>query len=68
MRRNRNNIFRSGVASLALSSSLAAAPGNASADATDDYPIPNRMLRTTCTRSRSWPLPAMSLRCITSAA
>ncbi|WP_442791761.1 DUF5078 domain-containing protein [Mycolicibacterium sp. ND9-15] len=24
-------------------------PGVASADATDDYPIPNRMLRTTCT-------------------
>lgn len=24
-------------------------PGAASADATDDYPIPNRMLRTTCT-------------------
>ncbi len=24
-------------------------PGPASADATDDYPIPNRMLKTTCT-------------------
>jgi hypothetical protein len=28
---------------------LAAAPGVAWADATDDYPIPNRILKTTCT-------------------
>ena len=28
---------------------LMAPPGVAAADATDDYPIPNRMLRTTCT-------------------
>ncbi len=35
---------------LAVAGSLAVAvPGNASADATDDYPIPNRILRTTCT-------------------
>ena len=28
---------------------MAVIPGVASADATDDYPIPNRMLKTTCT-------------------
>jgi hypothetical protein len=40
---------RSSVAALALGGSLAAAPGIASADATDDYPIPHRMIVTTCT-------------------
>ncbi|MCC9187159.1 DUF5078 domain-containing protein, partial [Mycolicibacterium mageritense] len=34
-----------GVVALAL---LSAAPGVASADATDDYPIPNRILKTQC--------------------
>jgi len=29
-----------------------AAPGSAGADATDDYPIPNRILRTTCTAAQ----------------
>jgi hypothetical protein len=33
----------------AAGSVLAVLPGTASADATDDYPIPNRMLKTTCT-------------------
>lgn len=34
---------------MAVSASLATAPGVASADATDDYPIPNRILKTSCT-------------------
>jgi Domain of unknown function (DUF5078) len=42
-------LLRSGVAALAVGASLAAAPGLASADSTDNYPIPNRMLKTTCT-------------------
>jgi Domain of unknown function (DUF5078) len=33
----------------ALSVAALGLPGVASADATDDYPIPNRMLKTTCT-------------------
>jgi hypothetical protein len=44
-----NGFVRAGVAALAVGASLAAVPGIASADATDDYPIPNRMLKTTCT-------------------
>ena len=44
-----SNLIRAGVAASAVACSLAAAPGLASADATDDYPIPNRILRTTCT-------------------
>ncbi len=43
------NLIRAGVAACAVAGSLAAAPGMASADATDDYPIPNRILKTTCT-------------------
>jgi hypothetical protein len=41
--------IRSTVAVLALGGSVAAVPGIASADATDDYPIPHRMIITTCT-------------------
>ena len=47
---NRLTAFlRSSVAAAAVSASLAAIPGIAAADATEDYPIPNRMLKTTCT-------------------
>ncbi|MDQ2635971.1 MAG: DUF5078 domain-containing protein, partial [Actinomycetota bacterium] len=38
--------------SIALAAVVSAAvlfPATASADATEDYPIPNRMLKTTCT-------------------
>jgi hypothetical protein len=38
-----------GAVALALVGGLFAAPGTAAADATDDYPIPNRMLKTSCT-------------------
>ena len=44
-----NAFVRAGIAALAVGASLAAVPGIASADATDDYPIPNRILKTTCT-------------------
>jgi hypothetical protein len=37
------------MAAVAAAGLLAVAPGVASADATDDYPIPNRILRTPCT-------------------
>jgi hypothetical protein len=37
------------IAALVSAGALAAAPGVAWADATDDYPIPNRILKTTCT-------------------
>ncbi len=37
------------IAALALSATLAAAPGVAAADATDDYPTPHRMIMTACT-------------------
>jgi hypothetical protein len=45
----RRAFLRTTIAAVALSSGLAAIPGVASADSTDDYPIPNRMLKTTCT-------------------
>ena len=44
-----NAFVRAAVAALAVGASLAAVPGIASADSTDDYPIPNHMLKTTCT-------------------
>lgn len=50
MRRSQiSTLLRSGVAALAVAGSVAAVPGIASADASDDYPIPNRIMRTTCT-------------------
>jgi hypothetical protein len=50
MVRNRLSVaLRSSVAALAVGASLASVPGIASADATDDFPIPNRILKTTCT-------------------
>jgi hypothetical protein len=41
--------LRAGIAVAVLTGTLAAAPGVATADATDDYPIPHRMIVTTCT-------------------
>jgi hypothetical protein len=38
-----------GIATLAAAAALTLAPATASADATDNYPIPNRMLKTQCT-------------------
>jgi uncharacterized protein DUF5078 len=47
--RRLNMALRTSAAALAIGSTMALAPGVAAADATDDYPIPNRMLKTTCT-------------------
>jgi hypothetical protein len=50
MRRYRMSaVLRSSVAALAVSGSVLAVPAMASADASDDFPIPNRIMRTTCT-------------------
>ncbi len=38
-----------GAAAVVAALAAALSPSVASADATDDYPIPNRMLKTTCT-------------------
>ena len=38
-----------GPAAMVAALVVAVSPSTASADATDDYPIPNRMIKTTCT-------------------
>ncbi len=43
------SLMRNGIAALAAAGVVMLCPGVAAADATDDYPIPNRMLKTTCT-------------------
>ena len=45
----RRKILRAGAAVLALGGIATAVPGTAAADATDDYPIPHRIIVTTCT-------------------
>jgi hypothetical protein len=44
-----SRVLRGSLAGLALGVTAAVFPGMASADATDDYPIPHRMIITTCT-------------------
>jgi len=44
-----STVLRGGVAIIALGISPLAFAGSAAADATDDYPIPHRMIITTCT-------------------
>jgi hypothetical protein len=41
--------LRAGLAALVMTGTAIATAGFASADASDDYPIPNRILKTTCT-------------------
>lgn len=48
-KRRLSGSVRAAAVALAVTGVLAATPATASADATDDYPIPNRMLKTTCT-------------------
>jgi Domain of unknown function (DUF5078) len=49
-RRHRlRTVLRGGVAIIALGLSGVTFAGSAVADATDDYPIPRRMIITTCT-------------------
>ena len=45
----RRSFFRGSAAVVALGIAAAAFPGRAAADAGDDYPIPHRMIITTCT-------------------
>ncbi|MCH9728566.1 MAG: DUF5078 domain-containing protein [Actinomycetia bacterium] len=42
-------VRRTGAALAVFGAIAVTLPGTAAADATDDYPIPNRMLKTTCT-------------------
>ena len=42
-------VLRAGIAVLTAAIAATAFPANAAADATDDYPIPHRMIITTCT-------------------
>ena len=50
MRQHRQiSVLRGGVAFIALGISGVTFAGSAAADATDDYPIPHRMIITTCT-------------------
>ena len=42
------SIKRAGIAALSAGIVVSALPATAAADATDDYPIPNRMIATTC--------------------
>jgi Domain of unknown function (DUF5078) len=44
-----STVLRGGAAIIALGISAVAFAGSAAADATDDYPIPHRMIITTCT-------------------
>jgi hypothetical protein len=43
------SVRRAGLAALSAAVMVSALPGIAVADSTDDYPIPNRMIVTTCT-------------------
>jgi hypothetical protein len=45
--------LRAGVLTLAVCGTVVAAPGIADGDATDDYPIPNRILKTACTEEKA---------------
>ncbi|MCZ8378663.1 DUF5078 domain-containing protein [Mycobacterium sp. CPCC 205372] len=49
MRKSIRSMVHSGMVAVAAAGLMTVAPGVASADATDDYPIPNRILRTPCT-------------------
>jgi hypothetical protein len=42
-------VLRAGIASLTATVAISALPATAMADSTDDYPIPHRMIVTTCT-------------------
>ena len=49
MSRMRNRVVRAVLPALGLALAATLCPAQASADATDDYPIPHRMIVTTCT-------------------
>jgi hypothetical protein len=43
------SVLRAGIAVLTAAVAATAVPATAAADGTDDYPIPHRMIVTTCT-------------------
>jgi len=49
MNRMRNRLVRVVLPAMSVVLAAMLCPPNAAADATDDYPIPNRILRTSCT-------------------
>ena len=49
MIRMRNRFVRAALPALSFVLAAMLSPATAAADATDDYPIPNRILRTSCT-------------------
>jgi len=49
MRKSCSRVLRGAAAVAAVGMATAVLPATASADATDDYPIPHRMIITTCT-------------------
>jgi hypothetical protein len=53
--RHLTSVLRGGVAIIALGISGVTFAGSAAADATDDYPIPHRMIITTCTAEQILP-------------
>jgi hypothetical protein len=48
-RNSKRSVLRTGIAVLTGTIAAAVFPATAAADATDDYPIPHRMIVTTCT-------------------
>jgi Domain of unknown function (DUF5078) len=48
-RTHARSILRAGIAALSGTIAATAVPATAVADGTDDYPIPHRMIVTTCT-------------------
>lgn len=44
-----SNLIRAGAAAVALGTGMVVFAGTAGADSTEDYPIPRRMINTTCT-------------------
>ncbi len=57
---------KASIAAAALSCAAMIFPGVASADATDDYPIPNRIMKTTCTVDQYMAAARDTTRCTTS--
>ena len=49
MNRVRNRIVRTALPAMSLLLAAMLSPAQATADASDDYPIPNRILQTSCT-------------------
>jgi Domain of unknown function (DUF5078) len=48
-RRRAHSVLRAGIATVSATVAISLLPATAAADSTDDYPIPHRMIVTTCT-------------------